>query len=108
MMADKGESMTTVRRVDDAPGSGTAEASMNWGLAIDFGTTTTAAAVCDSNGNISRLAYPHGAFSMPSSVFADDEQLLAGYEADNFARLRLDSYEPTPKRRVGPTRGAVG
>jgi hypothetical protein len=79
-----------------------------WGLAIDFGTTATSAAMCAVEGQISRLAMPDGAVAIPSSVFADGDVLLVGDEADNQAHYRLDCYEPTPKRRVGQDRVLLG
>lgn len=79
-----------------------------WGLAIDFGTTATAAATCDADGHIAPLAMAHGALAMPSSVFADEDELLVGQSADNQANLDLQCYEPTPKRRVGKQATLLG
>lgn len=72
-----------------------------WGLGIDFGTTHTAAAMCDADGAVKRLATATGSLAIPSSVFADGKVLWAGNEADNMVEYRLDAYEPTPKRCVG-------
>jgi len=81
---------------------------MAWGLAVDFGTTATAAAVRDADGAVSVLTMPDGASTMPSSVFADGGEITVGQAADHQAHYRLDSYEPTPKRRVGSDRVLLG
>jgi actin-like ATPase involved in cell morphogenesis len=79
-----------------------------WVVALDFGTTATAAAV-GVGGRVSDLRLPDGASTMPSSVFADDDgRLVVGAEADNEAELRLDAYEPTPKRRAGHAEVRLG
>ena len=83
-------------------------AEARWGLAIDFGTTATAAATCDAGGRIAALAMAHGALAMPSSVFADTDELLVGESADNQSNLDLQCYEPTPKRRVGKQATLLG
>lgn len=70
-----------------------------WGLAVDFGTTATAA-VTVSAGQVSPLALD-GTGRMSSSVYArPDGVLLVGMEADNEAAYALDCYKPTPKRDV--------
>lgn len=83
-------------------------ADARWGLAIDFGTTATAAATCDAAGNVAPLALAHGPLAMPSSVFADGDELQVGESADNQANLDLQCYEPTPKRRVGKQATLLG
>ena len=82
----------------------------DWVLALDFGTTATAAAIRSADGSVSALMLAESAAStMPSSVFAEDDgHLVAGTEADNEAEIRLDSYEPTPKRRVDRTLVRLG
>jgi hypothetical protein len=77
-----------------------------WTLAIDFGTTATAAAV----GWASTEGAPTGALkvralefpdtTMPSSVYADGRDLLAGRLADNMAAEDWGAYERAPKDRV--------
>lgn len=70
-----------------------------WGLAVDFGTTATAAATI-TGGQISALALD-GAGRLSSSVYARaDGVLLVGKQADNEAEYALDCYEPTPKRKI--------
>src|ERR1700744_5686684 len=74
-----------------------------WLVALDFGTTATAVAVGAAAGGRGRaLVLGDGSSTVPSSVFAEsDGRVVGGVEADNEAELRLDAYEPTPKRRVG-------
>ena len=81
----------------------------DWVVALDFGTTATAAAVKTVGGSVSELRLPDSSSTMPSSVFADDDgQLVVGAEADNEAESRLDAYEPTPKRRAGHSQVRLG
>lgn len=72
----------------------------DWVLAMDFGTTATAAVVRIGD-RIEPLTLD-GAGRMPSSVFADEDSgvLSVGQAADNAAAWALECYEPTPKRRV--------
>lgn len=78
-------------------------------LAIDFGTTATAAAVREADGTVSGLVLANGAATMPSAVFADaGGHLLVGLRADQAAGHEPDRYEPTPKRRVGRSRVLLG
>lgn len=71
-----------------------------WGLAIDFGTTATAA-VTVTGQHVSLLSLDGGG-RMSSSVYAtgNDGELLVGKQADNEAAYALDQYESTPKRRI--------
>jgi molecular chaperone DnaK (HSP70) len=79
-----------------------------WVVAVDFGTTATAAAV-GADGAVASLVLADGASTMASSVFAESYGLLVvGADADNQAEMRLDAYEPTPKRRVGHPRVRLG
>ncbi|OBI84432.1 Hsp70 family protein [Mycobacterium sp. 1245805.9] len=81
----------------------------DWVVALDFGTTATAAAVGVVGGPVSELRLPDSSSTMPSSVFADDDgRLVVGVEADNEAESRLDAYEPTPKRKAGHSRVRLG
>jgi hypothetical protein len=70
-------------------------------LAVDFGTTATAAAVRESDGRVSGLVLSDGTVTMPSSVLADPTGVLVGTKADSAAGYGLDRYQPTPKRDVG-------
>lgn len=74
----------------------------DWLLALDFGTTATAAAVREGDGPVRVLVLGDGAMTVSSAVFAEGPgRLLVGADADNEAEYRLDAYEPTPKRRIG-------
>jgi molecular chaperone DnaK (HSP70) len=78
-----------------------------WGLAVDFGTTATAA-VTVTGRQVSALALD-GAGRMSSSVYAaPDGVLLVGERADNSAAYGLDRFEPTPKRRIDRPRVRLG
>ena len=69
-------------------------------LAIDFGTTGTAAAVRRA-GRVDPVSFGDRNW-LPSCVFRrPDDVLVAGTEADRSAVLDPLSFEPTPKRRVG-------
>lgn len=69
-------------------------------LAIDFGTTTTVAAV-SAEGSPTRLVAIDGSPLMPSSVFLTETgTLTVGRDADRQARLDPSRYEPNPKRRI--------
>jgi molecular chaperone DnaK (HSP70) len=72
-----------------------------WVLAIDFGTTATAAAVREADGRVAGLVLSDGTVTMPSSVLADPNGVLVGTKADSAAGYSLDRYQPTPKRDVG-------
>ena len=77
---------------------------MAWRLAIDFGTSTTAAAVVDDNGPVRLLNLdPNvGDGPMASAVAVQpDGSWLVGTAAVRSAALLADAYEPTPKRRLG-------
>ena len=79
-----------------------------WALAIDFGTTATAAAVSDGRDGARSVMLADGSATLSSSVFAQGEQFVVGSAADNLANWALDAYEPTPKRRVGESRVLLG
>ncbi len=78
----------------------TGPAAHAWGLAVDFGTTATAA-VTVTGEHVSLLSLDGGG-RMSSSVYAtgSDSELLVGRQADNEAAYALDRYEPTPKRKI--------
>lgn len=78
-----------------------------WGLAVDFGTTATAA-VTVSGGQKTPLALDEDCL-MSSSVYArPDGVLLVGMEADNQAAYAPDCHRPTPKRDVGKNTVRLG
>src|SRR5271163_4791983 len=57
-------------------------AGPSWVVAIDFGTTATAAAVRVEGKAVAELRMPDAASAMSSSVFAEDDgQLVVGVEA---------------------------
>lgn len=69
-------------------------------LAIDFGTTTTVAAVRFDDGVV-RLVTIEGTPLMPSAVYlGDNGVLLVGRDAERQARLDPARFEPNPKRRI--------
>ncbi|HVX45881.1 MAG TPA: Hsp70 family protein [Mycobacteriales bacterium] len=69
-------------------------------LAIDFGTSTTVAAIRGDTGG-PRLVAIDGSPLMPSSVFlTENGTLTVGRDADRQARLDPSRYEPNPKRRI--------
>ena len=80
---------------------GRADLEFVWVLAVDFGTTATAAAVREPGGRVAGLVLPDGTSTMPSSVLADPNGVLVGTKADSAAGYGLDRYQPTPKRDVG-------
>ena len=77
----------------------------NWTLAVDFGTTVTAAATL--HGRDVQLVRIDGDDRMQSMVFwregdgARKGELLLGDHADRFSALAPDCLERAPKRRVG-------
>lgn len=76
-----------------------------WRLAIDFGTSNTAAARgpvgARDGGAAEAVALSHGGNVMPSAVFADGRGLLVGGAAVNQAESRPDAFLPEPKRSAG-------
>lgn len=71
-----------------------------WVLAIDFGTSSSCAAVW-ADGRAQELRID-GDVRVPSTVVLDEQgQLLAGARADNQAALLADRAERTPKRQLG-------
>lgn len=73
----------------------------HWQLAIDFGTTNTAAAIL-RDGVAVPLRLSTSGDQMPSGVLArPDGSLLVGEAAHNEAAMHLESFEPNPKYRLG-------
>ncbi|BCB75688.1 hypothetical protein Pflav_020980 [Phytohabitans flavus] len=69
-------------------------------LAIDFGTSTTVAAVSRPDGRPAPLLFD-GSPLLPSAVFAGlDGTLLVGQDARHSARVAPERFEPNPKRRI--------
>ncbi len=93
-------------RGDEVPrGSG-------WALAIDFGTTYTAAAMA-YRGRVD-LARIESELRMPSALFWREPvpgasgTLILGAEAENWAAADPACFEPAPKRRIGDDRLRLG
>ncbi len=77
------------------------EAVSGWRLAIDFGTSNTAAAVQIGAGAPRPVRLSEQADQMLSGVLAGANGLIVGVEAQRSARIDPAAYEPNPKRRVG-------
>lgn len=77
-----------------------------WRLAIDFGTTNTAAAV-EHRGQVSPLRLDGGDV-MRSAVLVEGAEIKTGNAAVRSAALHPTGYEPTPKRRLGEDRVLLG
>jgi hypothetical protein len=74
---------------------------MSWRLAIDFGTSSTAAAM--GRGGLVEPVPVEGRPSILSNVFWHEptHQLLLGEAADNAAEVAPWCFEPYPKRKLG-------
>ncbi len=69
-------------------------------LAVDLGTSNTAAMVRTSDGRQGSLLFD-GTPLMPSAVYLTPEgRLLVGRDAERQARIDPARFEPSPKRRV--------
>ena len=69
-------------------------------LAVDFGTSSTCAAISVDGGG-PQVVVVDGAPLMPSSVYVTaDGTLFVGAEADRQAAVDPSRYEPHPKRRI--------
>lgn len=73
---------------------------MNWRLAIDFGTSNTAAAI-DVNGAVRPIGLSDGGISMPSAVVLTPTGFRVGEEAINAQLRHPDGFERTPKALIG-------
>ena len=74
---------------------------MSWLMAIDVGTSSTAAAAVTPGGEPTLLSFD-GSPVMSSGVLLDDRgDLLVGAVADRFVGSSPDHYERSPKRRLG-------
>src|SRR5215207_3280356 len=68
--------------------------------AVDFGTSSTCAAV-SIDGRASQVVVVDGGPLVPSAVYAgEDCTLFVGHEADRHAAVDPSRYEPHPKRRI--------
>jgi hypothetical protein len=77
------------------------DAVNGWRLAVDVGTSNTAAAVQIGTGPPRPVRLSDQADQMPSGVLAGPAGLIVGVEAQRSARIDPAAFEPTPKRRVG-------
>ncbi|QDO87389.1 Hsp70 family protein [Ornithinimicrobium ciconiae] len=75
------------------------QARTGWRLAIDFGTTNTAAAV-EHMGQVHPLRLSASSHLMPSAVLVTDGDIRTGSAATRGAAIHPAGYEPTPKRRL--------
>ncbi len=74
---------------------------MPWTLAIDYGTSFTAAATRDGDGRPERLEVGDS-HRFPSYVYLDEGgELLLGRPAHNSARVAPQRFERSPKRSIG-------
>lgn len=71
-----------------------------WRLAIDFGTSNSAAAVVGS-GDVSVLRLGARSDAIPSCVAVYNGEILTGDAALQIAGIYPAAFEPTPKRRLG-------
>ena len=73
---------------------------MAWRLAIDFGTSNTAAAI-HANGNVRPVALSDVSISMPSAIVLTPNGYRVGDEAINAQLRHPDGFERTPKTLIG-------
>lgn len=77
--------------------------SQPWTLAVDFGTTSTVAAMCDSKV-VPVIVEVDGIPKMPSMVVVDDDhKIVVGVAATELARSIPHRAIRTPKNRLGDT-----
>lgn len=72
-----------------------------WRLAVDFGTSNTAAAMLSSVGTVEPLTLGEGGFVMPSGVLLWDGQVYTGAAAQRQAAVHPEGFAGTPKRLLG-------
>ncbi len=69
-------------------------------LAVDFGTSNTAAAFRDRTGNVEEVRLSTTGTLMPSAVFYTGDRVLVGRTALQAAFTAPEQFEPAPKRRM--------
>jgi PknH-like extracellular domain/Hsp70 protein len=69
-------------------------------LAIDFGSSNTAAAYRDPDGTVHEIRLTTTGALMPSAVLYSNGGILVGRTALQAAFTEPDAFEPTPKRRL--------
>jgi len=81
----------------------TTGAAREWTLAVDFGTSNTAAAhTTPLGGAVETLQLSHTGATMPSAVFvASPEEIVVGDHARDRAESYPPGYVPSPKRSLG-------
>jgi len=72
----------------------------NLALAIDFGSSNTAAAYRDRDGTVHEVRLTTTGTLMPSAVLYSSGRILVGRTALQAAFTEPDAFEPTPKRRL--------
>lgn len=79
-----------------------------WRLAIDFGTSNTAASMVQDDGGVMVLRLGTRSDAITSSVAVYNGELLAGEAAMQVAGISPSAFEPTPKRRLGEDAVVLG
>jgi hypothetical protein len=82
--------------------------SHGWALAVDFGTSNTAAALRRPDGVVQVVRLSAESDQMPSCVLAADDGLRVGDAAVRQALLAPDAFERTPKLRLGEKAVVLG
>ena len=77
-------------------------------LAIDFGSSNTAAAYRDEYGRIHEVRLAAAGSLMPSCVFYTAEQTLVGSTAVHSRLTAPECFEPSPKRRLADREVLLG
>jgi molecular chaperone HscA len=77
-----------------------AEFATGVALAIDFGSSNTAAAFRDRHGYVQEIRLSTAGALMPSAVFYDGSRFLVGRTALQAAFTSPEAFEPSPKRRL--------
>jgi hypothetical protein len=74
---------------------------MGWSLAIDFGTSNTAAAYRLDGGPARPVRLTDQADQMPSAVLMAPDGIKVGLEAERAAQIWPTAFEAAPKSRMG-------
>ncbi|WIM67258.1 Hsp70 family protein [Corynebacterium breve] len=72
-----------------------------WHLAVDFGTSNTAAAHCETDGHIDVVQLGTRSPLMPSAVYDNNGELVVGDEALSLAVADPSGLVSSPKRLIG-------
>lgn len=79
-----------------------------WRLAVDFGTSNTAASMVQGDEGVTVLRLGARSDAISSSVAFYNGELLAGEAAMQVAGISPAAFEPTPKRRLGEDAVVLG